>query len=303
MSATRFVIYYSSNASPASALAGLPYTHVILSFLTADVGETGTVELTVASNLRAALPAIEALAADGKTVLVSFGGGAMPADAYRRLVGHEEELAASLAAFASTHGLGGVDLDFEVSESLFGQPPADSFDGRRFLVALTRALRTALPQGALITHAPQSPYLDPAWHGGPYLAILAAAGDAVDWITVQYYNNGPHDDPLAGGGTAEPPAWTYDGIVGGGHGLAWPPEKTLVGKPVYTADAGSGYVAPEELRDTIVAPLKDRYGQRFGGLTGWQFSTLTPDHRFWNEQMAGALGLAPTATPSPTAGD
>lgn len=42
--AVRFVVYYNSDASPASALIGLPYTHVILSFITARIGDDGSVE-------------------------------------------------------------------------------------------------------------------------------------------------------------------------------------------------------------------------------------------------------------------
>ena len=70
---------------------------------------------------------------------------------------------------------------------------------------------------------------------------------------------------------------------------SWPSEKTLVGLPVYRDDASSGHLPPRRVLSEVVCPLRDRYGRRFGGLMGWQFSTLTPDNRFWNDQMLVAV--------------
>ncbi len=288
----RYVIYYNSDASPAESLIGLPYSHIILSFVTLPAESGEDLELSVDPRLVRALDVVGKLQAEGKKVLVSFGGGAMELDAYRPAVGREATLAANLATFVDSHGLDGVDVDFEISRSLYQPLPDDVFDGRAFLVALTRALRQALPAGALITHAPQAPYFDPDWHHGPYLDVLRRAGSEIDWITVQYYNNPDFDLPvethLVGSGDRPFPA-SYAGITSGAFGISWPPEKTLVGLPVYHADAGNGYQTPEVVRAQILKPLIDRYGANFGGLAGWQFSTLTADHRDWNQNMAQAL--------------
>lgn len=284
----RFVVYYNSDASSAKDLIGLPYSHVILSFVTLSDGLT----LAVAPRLRVPLADVAKLQADGKKVLISFGGGDMRLDAYRAAVGHEAKLAAALAAFVEAHGLDGVDIDFEVDQAL-QHPPADgAFDGRAFLVALTRELRKALPEGALISHAPQPPYLDRNWHGGPYLDILRQAGTDIDWILVQYYNNPGFEVPIATqlvGADKDPFPTSYAGITGGALGFAWPAEKTLVGLPIYRDDASSGHQPPKVVRDQILTPLVARYGAKFGGIGGWQFSTLTADHRYWNEELAGAL--------------
>ena len=294
--ATRFVIYYNSDAAPASALIGLPYTHVIYSFITARADAAGQITLVTSDKLDNALGQIAALQADGKQVLISFGGGDMAAQDYATLVGHEAALANALAKHAKHLSFDGVDLDFEISASLHTTPPPDLFDGRQFLISLTTALRTALGADSLLTHAPQPPYLDPDWHGGPYLDVLREVGPLIDWITVQYYNNTGFDDPISPSAEHQP-AWSYAGIVSGQYGVSWPAEKTLIGKPVYTKDAISGYVAPADLVATIITPMVNLYGDRFGGLTGWQFSTLTPQHRYWNKQIAPSMGIGKKAKP------
>ena len=286
----RYVIYYNADASPAEDLIGLPYTHVILSFVTLAEGGRD-MELIVDPKLEESLKVVDRLKADGKKVLVSFGGGDMTMDAWRKAVGRETALASMLADFVSQRGLDGVDVDFEVTRALHHPPPQDGFDGKAFLIAFTHALRRSLHEGALIAHAPQAPYLDPDWHGGPYIAVLDQAGEAIDWITVQYYNNPDFELPIAthlvGADRNVFPA-SYAGIASG-ENFDWSSERTLVGLPVYRADASSGHHPPEVVRDQIVKPLMERYGDRFGGLTGWQFSTLTDDHRYWNGKLHEAL--------------
>jgi chitinase len=288
----RYVVYYNSEASPAEKLIGLPYSHVILSFVTLPPGGKRGLSLVVDPRLVAPLKIVGKLQADGKKVLISFGGGDMKLEAYRPAVGKEAALAKALAAFVAKHGLDGVDLDFEATGAL-RHPLADgAFDGKAFLIALTKALRQTLPAGKLITHAPQAPYLDPSWHKGPYLEILREAGAAIDWITVQYYNNPDFDLPVKThlvGAEKDPFPASYAGIVGGAPGFPWPSEKTLVGLPIYRGDASNGHQPPKVVQDDILKPLLARYGAKFGGLTGWQFSTLTADHRYWNDKLAGAF--------------
>ena len=292
----RYVIYYNSDASPASDLIGLPYTHVILSFVTLDLTDDETLELAINPHLETPLQIVHRLQADDKKVLISFGGGDMTLEAYQKAVGKELELARKLAELVDLHGLDGVDLDFELTETLTHPPRDGTFDGKAFLIALTQALRQTLPEDALITHAPQAPYLDPGWHQGPYLHILKQTGQAIDWITVQYYNNPDFDLPVAShlvGDQHNPFPASYAGIVSADSGLEWPVEKTLVGLPVYSADAVNGHLAPDVVRTQVLNPLVQRFGHRFGGLTGWQFSTHTHDHQYWNDQLSTALHADP----------
>ena len=288
----RYVIYYNSDASPASALVGLPYTHIVLSFVTLRSVTDGDVILQLSPKLDHALDQIAALKADGKKVLISFGGGAMPGADYVKMVDHVDALADALVNVVTEHGFDGVDIDFEISEALHVTPPDDLFDGKTFLIDLTLALRKRMGEGPLLTHAPQPPYLDPDWHAGPYLEVLKQAGDAIDWIAVQYYNNPGYDAPLPADivGLAEDTHITfYTGIATGLARFSWSPEKTLVALPVYHADAANGHLPPGQVMNEIVCPLVARFGDKFGGLAGWQFSTLTPDHQAWNQDVAGAF--------------
>ena len=294
----RYIVYYNSKATPLSKAAEADYTHVMLSFLTVpEGGGSGRLTLTVAPTLVDQLADIAALKQAGKTVMASFGGGAMTEKSWARVAGREAELGNLLAGFVKLHRLDGVGIDFEISEALHREAAHRPFDGRALLIALTRALRTALPKGALISHAPQPPYLDPRWEGGPYLDVLRAVGPQIDWLAIQYYNNLGYDGPASVhvvGTEKKPFVTSLAGLAAGVSGVRWPVEKTVVGKPIYRDDASSGHLPPARVRKEILEPLRQRYGTGFGGLMGWQFSDLTADHRYWNRRMApGLLRTAP----------
>ena len=293
----RYLVYYNSNATPLLAAADADYTHIIISFIT--LGPLVDDELTLVSppEMVGQWSDVVKLKEAGKRVMISFGGGDMQADDYRVAIGREVELAKKITEFVKQRGLDGVDIDFEVSSALKIPTPSGAFDGVAFLTALTKALRDLLPQEHYsISHAPQPPYLDPLWNGGGYVKLLKQVGEKIDWIAVQYYNNPSFDTQpsrtVVGEGHT-PFVTSYISIVEGRNGLVWPSNKLVVGKPVYKADAANGHLAPASVARTIVEPLHKRYGDQFGGLMGWQFSTLTTDHRYWNNEMSKSLGLKP----------
>ncbi|MFD2205464.1 glycosyl hydrolase family 18 protein [Kiloniella antarctica] len=290
---TRFIIYYNSEATPLSEAVESEYSHVIVSFLGARINASGQIALILPRNMEEQWSSVPLLQAKGKKVLISFGGGLAKTKDYQVLVGREGELAGLISEFVRTRKLDGVDIDFEASPMLHIERPADVADGKAFLVTLTKALRKQLPVGKYsLSHAPQSPYLNTDWHGGPYLDVLKEAGDEIDWITVQYYNNPGQDGPIKDkvvGKVTDPYKTSYRGLVAMGNVLAWPPEKLVIGKPVYKADAFSGHVAPEIMIQDIIRPLVDQYGDQFGGIAGWQYSIHTEDHRQWNDNLGKAL--------------
>lgn len=289
----RYVMYYNSDATPLSAMADTPYTHVILSFLRPTIETDGSIGLALPPKLEPFWGDVPDLMSAGKGVLISFGGGLVTSVDYAPLAGREAELAEQLVAFVTRKRLQGIDIDYEASDTFHLKRPSGVIDGRAFLIALTRELRARLPVGEyLITHSPQPPYLDPGWHEGPYLEVLRTVGDAIDWISVQYYDNRGFDAPVSThvvGLTGGARRTSYVALVEHPDGPRWSSDRLLVGKPVYHADAASGYLAPATVIDEIVRPLKTRYGKSFGGLMGWQFSNLTADHRDWNSVVGAAV--------------
>lgn len=286
----RYIIYYNSTVSPLDALLDTPYTHVILSFLGAKLVD-GHIELSKPSQLEPYWATVPKLQAQGKKVLISFGGGTMQSGDYTPLAGHEPELARAIADYVEEQGLDGVDIDYEASDSFFTARAADVLDGRAFIIALHQELRKALPAPKYsLSHAPQPPYLSASWHGGPYLDILKALAENVDWIGIQYYNNPGFDVPISQcilGQGCDPFATSIAGLMR--TPLAWPAHRLVVGKPVYKADAANGHIDPDTLIEDIIDPLLAQFSDQFGGIMGWQFSTHTADHRAWNSTVGKAL--------------
>lgn len=291
----RYIVYYDNDVSPLSAIKDTDYTHVILSFLRVRVDDDGKLVLVLPKAMDKQWGSVGGLRRNGKRVMVSFGGGLFTPSDYRHLIGREPELAAQVAALVRNRELDGVDIDFEATALLIeGRENGGLSAGQKFLIHFTNALRAELPGPTYaISHAPQPPYLDPSWHGGPYLPVFASVGNAIDWISVQYYNNRGFDGPAAEKivGADRGTAWptSIAGLISPNGGPGWPVEKIVVGKPIYRADAATGHLPPGDVVQQIVEPLRSRYGNRLGGLMGWQFSTKTADHRAWNSEIGPLL--------------
>jgi chitinase len=289
----RYVIYYNSDASPLKDAIDTLYTHIILSFITARVDEQDRLQLILPKRIEPYWKDVPRLKAQGKKVMVSFGGGDFRTADYAPLAGREQELAGLLADFVRSKKLDGIDIDFEASETFHTKRGEGIIDGRSFIINLSKALRRELPApDYLLSHAPQPPYLSQSWHAGPYLDILNAVGDSIDWISVQYYGNPEFEHPVQEKVVGEKHATfhtSYRGLTSSSGLLKWPSHKVVVGKPIYKDDARSGHLEPVQVRTEILDPLLRAYGNKFGGLMGWQFSTLTEDHRAWNNSLGRPL--------------
>ncbi len=289
----RYITYYNSDDSPLSAALDTPYTHIILAFITASVDDQNNITLHTNKHLDTAWNVVPELQKKGKKVMISFGGGLLQAAEYAPLAGREAELGKLLADFIRTKGLDGIDIDYEASATFHTERPAGIIDGRKFVIALTKALRLELPApDYLLSHAPQPPYLFVEWHGGAYLDILKVVGDQIDWIIVQYYNNpgfdSPNDSQVVGRiGTPYPTS--FHGLTDASGSLRWPANKIVVGKPVHKTNVQSGYSLPEDLIQQIIRPLQKVYGNQFGGIMGWQFDSHGNDHPAWNTIVGQVL--------------
>ncbi len=263
----RIIAYYNTNTTPILDQAeDMPYTHYILSFLIPD-GQGG---IKPSKDLQAVLADKQALArvqAAGKKIMVSVGGGTVTGKDWLKMGHNAEAVAAAIAAVVEQHNLDGVDLDVEAvpytKQQLF-QPYADA------VVALTHALAKRLPDKYL-THAPQPPYLCQPGSSGEcpddslYATILAAAGQHISWLNMQYYSNPPVTssdlDEVA----------SYVSIVQGWEGFTGLDASRLVlGKP-YSSRV-NGFEPITEVSNQILAPLVEQYGQSFGGFMAWEFN-------------------------------
>jgi len=130
----------------------------------------------------------------------------------------------------------------------------------------------------LITHAPQPPYMQEGSGMEGYIAVMARAGEEIDWINMQFYNN---------------PPWNSDPgqIINSYHAFSqlpgMSPEKLLIGLPVMADDAGSGYMPIEEIISDVIKPLQSQ--GTLGGLMNWQFSS--DNNGTWAKSIGAAINL------------
>lgn len=120
----------------------------------------------------------------GKKVLLSFGGASMGGSwagntnfCWDACFGQETYVINRLIQLVNTMGLDGIDIDYEYHVT----PQAVNF-----LNTVTAGLKTGLPAGSEITHAPMDSDIRP---GYPYYDnVLTVIGDDLDFLMPQYYN-------------------------------------------------------------------------------------------------------------------
>jgi hypothetical protein len=102
---------------------------------------------------------------------------------------------------------------------------------------------------------------------------LSDAGKLISWYNVQMYC-----------GWGEATVDTYDMIIKAG----WKPERIVMGTVTSSAH-GAGYQVINDLAQTLVA-LKSKYGEKFGGLMGWEYYNSGSSKQPW--QWAKVIGQA-----------
>jgi len=168
----------------------------------------------------------------------------------------------AVANFAKSNHLDGVDFDLENIGGNFQSGGMSTSQTVQWIADATNAARNILGANAIITHAPQTPYFGTN-HGfaDGYTKVYKAA-PSINYLLVQFYNND-------GGLTSFSSIFTSDSggavmeIANGGVPL----NKIVVGKPVASDDADTGYVSPSNLH-SFVSQAKSQYGWT-GGVMGW----------------------------------
>lgn len=276
----RMVVYYNANTLPLSDIVGSAYTHVILAFIIPSSSSGGGLTLELSGNLDSAVLADIPAAKESGTrkVMVSVGGETFQSSDWQLASENVPDMATQIVNIVTSNGFDGVDIDFEDDAGFTG-----TYDGVTFLSDLSTALKSQLPGGSnLVTHAPQPPFFDAAWNGGPYLQIMANAGASIDFLNVQYYNNPwyvtPPNPNIVGDFVTSIPTLAKN--------PATPVGKLVMGKPIGSSDAGSGWLDVSDLISEITQPLKTQFGSSAGGTMGWQYSS-DPGNK-WAAAIAAA---------------
>ncbi|KAM5540711.1 hypothetical protein V8D89_005742 [Ganoderma adspersum] len=260
---SRFVIYSDNFVAGVLPSAGTlkGYNVVALSFLTCK----GAVDQ---ANNWASLPAAKKKAkkaeyhkAGIKIIASAFGATDTPTTAGANAV----STANSMAKWVKTHGLDGIDVDYEDLAAM----NSGTGKAEKWVIQFTQTLRKSLPKGHyILTHAPLAPWLAPShqFKAGAYVKINKSVGSLIDWYNVQFYNQGLYGDCtslLTKSGGAFPGSSLFEIPK---HGI--PLNKLVIGKPATAADGTNGYMSPAALGQCV---KKAKAKGWHGGVMVWQY--------------------------------
>jgi len=129
-------------------------------------------------------PLVDSWRAQGKKVILSFGGAGMGGswngdvnDCWDYCYGKEQSVISQLDTIVRAQNFDGIDIDFEYFYN--------SQEAQTFLKTVTTGLRDTLPPDSIVTHAPMDPDI---MIGTAYYDILKDNADSLDFIMPQYYN-------------------------------------------------------------------------------------------------------------------
>lgn len=176
------------------------------------------------------------------------------------------DCATQLANFVIANQYDGVDIDWEDTKAFNA-----AGDGENWLISFTTLLRSLLPAGSIITHAPQAPYFGATLYPqGAYLAVEKAVGSAIDFYNVQFYNQGKGIYEDAQGLFNVSTGWCVGTSVNEIIASGIPATKLVLGKPATSKNAKSGLMTPAALNAAITANYA--YNGWNTGLFFWEFN-------------------------------
>jgi chitinase len=179
-----------------------------------------------------------------------------------------------VANFTRSEIFDGVDFDVESIVKGFNSSTTDYYD---WVIEASNTVRSVLGNDYAITHAPQAPYFGKIgsstdWTGktGGYSGIDKKTDN--DWYNVQFYNQGTdcYVDYaglfLNSSNCPKFPDTAFNQIVANGIS----PNKIVIGKPVESRDAGTGYMTPALFGEVLREARAN--GIAYGGYMGWEWS-------------------------------
>jgi hypothetical protein len=169
------------------------YTHIIIAFAVTYTWNPSKNQCSSSCTIGSPVPVcsnqvkqdlVDAWREAGKKVILSFGGAGMGGswagdvnDCWEYCYGKERSVISQLDNIVRTQRFDGVDIDYEY----FYETP----EAQNFLKTVTTGLRSTLPEGSIVTHAPMDPDLLPQTE---YYQVLKEVAPSLDFIMPQYYN-------------------------------------------------------------------------------------------------------------------
>ncbi|KDR77502.1 hypothetical protein GALMADRAFT_65594 [Galerina marginata CBS 339.88] len=215
----------------------------------------------------------------GVKVMAMLGGGG--GYTYTSLVDSTkfEGLYAILAKFIKDRRLDGIDLDIEEHAS-YTTTDNKVITTNDVAVHLIQRLRADFGEEFIITLTPVASALvknASSYWGVTYSAVEKAQGPNIDWYNAQFYNG------FGSMGNTD----NYEAIV---SGFPLDPSR-LVPIVLTKEDFGSGFVKVDDVKSTM-RKLLQKYGNRFGGVAGWEYAHSRPDTEepwTWAEVMQATM--------------
>jgi len=178
------------------------YTHIVIAFAVSYTWAPG--KNNCSPTCQIATPPIcnnndnpfllDELRAQGKKIIVSFGGAGMGGswagdqnDCWEYCYGREQEVVDRLTDIVAELHADGIDIDYEYfyEDNQNGSGFNKGAQAQKFLRDVTVGLHTSLPAGSEITHAPMDIDLEPST---AYFQLLKDISYTLDFIMPQYYN-------------------------------------------------------------------------------------------------------------------
>ena len=197
------------------------YTHIVIAFAVTYTWNPTKNQCSESCTIGSPVPIcnnqnnqalVDSWKAAGKQVILSFGGAGMGGswagdvnDCWEYCYGKENSVISQLDTIVRAQNFDGVDIDYEYFY--------DSTEAQHFLKTVTTGLRSTLPSGSIVTHAPMDPDLN---KNTAYYNILKEVSSSLDFVMPQYYNGftRPAIDGIDGTGSGSVSALShYNNLV------------------------------------------------------------------------------------------
>eukprot|EP00039_Didymoeca_costata_P025329 m.12990 g.12990 ORF g.12990 m.12990 type:complete len:346 (+) comp4765_c0_seq1:44-1081(+) len=302
-SSERVVIYmdykisWNDIGSDIKAAVDMGATVVVLGFWMHDRGGVDAAQTWESTSQADKNAVLQYIHAKGAILMVSAGGATENVEQYVKDNNPTgAAYGSAVAKFAKDNMLDGVDFDLELAPGASGPFKDGTFIS--WAVAATKAAKQTLgTHDSVISHAPQGPYLSPEWAGSKagYVEIFKQARGDIDFLFIQFYNQGPgvydtYEQLFVKPGASWAAGSAVEDIIKSGI----PPQFIVIGKPVAAAYASNGMVPPATLAEWINTARKSF--DYDGGVGGWMYATKEKDTCVWLNAMATTTSRKPSTT-------